>query len=133
MLQSRAERKISNVMNTTIIRVGSKPNWKSLIDPKNNKKFIQEIETDVRANSAIQIRDNISRLVSNPNYLTRQQIEEEKRELAKRADALEMKIKVSADIEEQLRLLKQQSPQESDLDSARPSSVSSDDSMYAWL
>ena len=92
-----------------------------------------EIETEARTNSSIQSQDNISRLVSNPNYLTQQQIEEEKKELASRAEALEMKIKLSAEIEEQIRLLKQQSPLETDLDCTRPSSVSSGDSMFAWL
>ena len=103
MLQSRSERKISNAKNTTIIQIGMKSDWMSFVDSKKKNMNPDEIDSEFRDC----LTDKISELVLNPDYLSPAEIEEGKRELERKANELETKIKISMEIENQIYLLKQ--------------------------
>ena len=122
MLQSRAERKISNSKNTTIIQIGMKSDWKSVVG---SKKIPNSVETDSEFGDSL--TDKISELVSNPDYLSHAEIEERKRELEEKAKELEAKIKTSMEIENQIYLLKQE------VEQSRKMSVSSEESCISWI
>ena len=109
ILQSRVEKKISNSKNTTVIEIGSKTDWKGLIDQSRDRN---ETDSNPTVASLIQMERNISNLISNPDYLTPSQIEKEKLEIARRAKDLETKIKISAEIEQRINQLKLESEAE---------------------
>jgi hypothetical protein len=94
-----------------VIQIGPKNEWKKIIDETRNS---DETETDSIPDvvSIIQFERNIANLISNPDYLSPSQIEEEKRELEGRAKDLEAKIKISGEIERRINQLRLESEAE---------------------
>ena len=129
LLKKWTEKKTRPGKNTTVIQIGGgKPDWKSLIETKNSREK-SETETD---SSSLGCGEDISELISNPDYLSPEEIDAERREIQRRMEIFERRVKISADIEErisQIRLRSESGSEEGR--NSRESSIGSDGSMYS--
>jgi len=118
LLRNFQEKKNRHGKNATVIQIGGKPDWKSLIETKNSR---EESVTSSDSSS------EISELTSHPDYLTPEEIEAERREIRRRTELLESRIKISAEIEERMGQLRLRSETGSvDSRDSRGSSVGSE-------
>lgn len=121
LLRNWQERKNRPGKNKTVIQIGGKSDWKSLIETKNAR---DKSDTDSCSSGW---GSDISELISNPDYLSPEEIEAERREIRRRTELLEARIKVSADIEERISQLKFRSSSVSeDGQTSRESSIGPD-------
>ncbi len=76
-----------------MLQIGSKSDWKSLIETKGVR---DKSETD---SGWI---EKVSELVSNPDYMSPEEIVAEREELKRRSEKLEERMRISSEIEEQI-------------------------------
>ena len=91
MLRNKESKK-----HKTVIQIGTKSDWKRLVESRGDR---ERIEPDSAGNDP---RKHISVLISNPDYLSPEEIESEKRELSN----LQARIKKAIEIEEQINRLR---------------------------
>ena len=104
MLESRVQRKIVNNGNDkNVVRILNDDNNKTFIEVGKTGKFESESRDEFGIES-----ERVRQLKSDPNYMTRQEIEREKKELEDRAAILEVRIRVSAEIEDQIRFVREE-------------------------
>jgi hypothetical protein len=108
MLESRVQRTTSSNSNDrNVLRILNDDNNKTIIEVGTPDLKIGKFEPESQDQFAIE-SERVRQLKSDPNYMTQQEIEKEKKELEDRAAILEARIRVSKEIEAQIRSVREE-------------------------